>query len=179
MLIGYLPHLRHPGHYPRVMARYRAPSADRYNHGAARRRTVGLVLAGTASCHIDQIAVGQNRLQQSGGRVNLEGSIEIERKHLGDCNRIADPINRDPLSDGRPRIAVGCPFNSRPSPRLSSQRPLKRERLQVGLALALALLRAAYSSSCTVTIARVSSGPSITSGKSKRYCQRSIKRFRV
>ena len=125
------PHHVIPDHNARVMARYRAPSADRYHHGAARRRTVGLVLAGTASCHIDQIAVGQNRLQQSGGRVNLEGSIEIKRKHLGDCNRIADPVNRDPLSNGRPRIAVGCPFDLKPSPRPLSQRPLKRERLQV------------------------------------------------
>ena len=46
---------------------------------------------------IGQIVVGRNRLRRSADHVNLAYLIEIERIHAPDRNRIAVPINRDPL----------------------------------------------------------------------------------
>jgi hypothetical protein len=53
----------------------------------------------TSTCEArkDQIVVGRNRLRRSADHVNLVYFIGIERIHVFDCNRIAVPIERDPL----------------------------------------------------------------------------------
>ena len=46
---------------------------------------------------LDQIAVDGNRSPRFTDRVNLVATMEFERIHAFDRNRIAVPIKRDPL----------------------------------------------------------------------------------
>ena len=46
---------------------------------------------------IDQIVVARFRPQRSADHVNLVYAVDIERIHTFDRNRIAVPIERDPL----------------------------------------------------------------------------------
>ena len=46
---------------------------------------------------LDQIVVARFRTKRSADHVNLVYSVEIERLGAFDRNRIAVPINRDPL----------------------------------------------------------------------------------
>ncbi len=56
---------------------------------------------GTAACmpgdELDQIAVDRNRSPRFTDRVNLVATMEFERIHAFDRDRIAVPIKRDPL----------------------------------------------------------------------------------